>query len=113
MPYSKTIDKNRGFVFYRLVNRNTEEIKESIIDDISVKGITFSTPQPINPRAILECEIYRPIGYRKNVISSFFVLAKVVWMKEIDNSGEFGSNKYRVGLRFIKISARNREKIAK
>ncbi|MBU2540698.1 MAG: PilZ domain-containing protein [Candidatus Omnitrophica bacterium] len=95
-------DKNSGFIFYRLQNSNNEELKESIINNISVNGLSFKTPEPITPGVILECEIYKPRGDKKDIIVSICAQAKVVNVKKIGYSDEFANNRYRVELKFLK-----------
>jgi len=55
----------RGFIFHRLQNKVPAEKEESLINDVSFKGLSFDTPNLINRGDVLECEIYLPLDNQK------------------------------------------------
>ncbi len=94
-------DKHSGFLSYRLQNSNNEELKESIINNISVNELSFETPESVSRGNILECEIYQRRSYQKDIIVPIVTIAKVIRINKIGNNrGESGSNRYRVELKF-------------
>jgi len=107
------LDRNSSFVFY-LQKGSTQEIKESIINNISVNGFSFDTLEPINPGVNLECEIYQPLYCQKNIIVPISLLAKVIWTRKIEKENFVeGENKYRIEVEFSEIKKEDRQKIAK
>lgn len=99
-------------IFCQLV-QGRERI-ESVSRDISGGGLMFEIDRFTPPLATFELEIYQPVDYRKSKIVSIFIFARVVWIKEIEESPKFeGSNKYVVGIEFIEIEEEDRTMIAK
>jgi len=102
---SPRLEKVNNFIFYKLqelTGRETQEVKESYINNISGSGLCCDTLEPINSSITLEGEIYQPLDNQRNIIIPIFIVGKVIWVKKIDNGGEFGSNKYRLGLKFLR-----------
>jgi len=92
----------RGLIFYRFRNKNTSEAKESFIKNIRGNRLIFDTHEAIDPGIDLECEIYQRTKPKKNIIMPVSVLAKVIWVKRINNCGESGNDRYRAGLKICK-----------
>ena len=88
-------------------------IIEWIAKDISEMGLGFESDEFVAPSTSMEIEIYQPLDYRKSRIVSIHVLAKVVWIKKIKRRNRYpASNRYVGGVKFTKISKRDRSIIA-
>lgn len=86
---------------------------EWITKDISEMGLRFESDKFVPPSTFMEMEIYQPLNYLKSRIVSIYVLANVVWVKEIKKGGRYkGSNRYIAGAKFTKISKQDRSIIA-
>jgi len=82
---------------------------EWITKDISEMGLRFESDKFVPPSTFMEMEIYHPLDYLKSRIVSIYVLANVVWVKEIKKGGRYkGSNRYIAGVKFTKISKQDR-----
>ena len=91
----------------------SDELKV-VTKNISGGGLMFETEKDISQDTTLDLEIYQPIDCRKSTIFSIPVLARVVWIREIEkNNFEDGENKYRVGIEFSEIKEEDRQKIIK
>jgi len=95
------------FVFCKL--KPDYRVIEWIAKDISEMGLRFESDIFVPPSILMEIEIYQPLDYFKSRIVAMYVLAKVVWVKEIEKSARYETNnRYIGGLEFIKISKQNR-----
>lgn len=82
---------------------------EWISKDISEMGLRFESDKFVPPSTFMEIEIYQPLDYLKSRIASIYVLANVVWVKEIKKEGRYRrNNRYIGGVKFTKISKQNR-----
>lgn len=87
---------------------------KAFTENLSVGGLMFKTERNIPQDMRLDIEIYQPRDSRKSMIFSIPVLARVVWIKEIEKDNfEDGENKYRVGIEFGEIKEEDRQKIIK
>ncbi|MFB0562717.1 MAG: PilZ domain-containing protein [Candidatus Lokiarchaeia archaeon] len=94
--------------------KDDHKIMEWIAKDISGVGLRFESDRFVPPSTFMEMEIYQPLDYLKSRIVSIYVLAKVVWIKEIEKRKRYrGSNKYFGGVKFTKISKQDRDIILK
>ena len=95
------------FVFCKL--KPDDRVTEWIAKDISEMGLRFESDKFIPPLTYIEIEIYQPFDYFKSRIVAIYVLAKVVWIKEIEKSDRYeANNRYIGGLRFTKISKQDK-----
>jgi len=99
------------FIFCRL--RPRHRIMEWIAKDISEMGLRFESEEFVRPLNLIDVELYQPFDYFRSRIVSIYALAKVVWIKEIEGSEKHrGNNKYIGGLKFTRITRRDRNIIA-
>ena len=99
------------FIFCR--SEPYHRVIEWIAKDISEMGLRFESDEFIAPSTFMEIEIYQPIDYLKSRIVSICVLAKVVWIKEVEKTKKsVGNNRYIGGVKFTKISKQDRSIIA-
>lgn len=95
------------FIFCKL--KPDYRVIEWITKDISEMGLRFESDKFVPPLTFMEMEIYQPLDYLKRKIVSIYVLANVVWVKEIrEGSRCKGSNRYIAGVKFTKISKHDR-----
>jgi len=98
------------FIFCK--SKRHYETLEGIAKDISEKGLKFESDEFIPPSTVMGIEIYQPADCRKDRIVSIYVLAEVIWVKEIEKGSRYkGSNKYVGGVKFTKIGKQNRDLI--
>ncbi|MCP4653225.1 MAG: PilZ domain-containing protein [Candidatus Omnitrophica bacterium] len=93
--------KDRIFVFGWTANEPITLV-EGITNNLSVGGVSFDTNVEIKKNNVLWLEIYLPSDYRKQILESLYLKARVIWRKALKN--EKGSNKYRIGLRFENVA---------
>lgn len=99
------------FVFCR--SKPRQGVIEWIAKDISEIGLRFESDEFIPPSTLMELEIYQPLNYFKNRIVTIYVLAKIVWIKELEKIERYGAiNRYIGGIKFTKISKQDRNVIA-
>jgi len=99
------------FVFCK--SEPNHRVIEWIAKDISEMGLRFESDKFISPSISMEIEIYQPLDYLKSRIVSIYVLAKVVWIKEIEKSDRCeANNRYFGGLKFTKIGKQDKSIIA-
>ncbi len=99
--------KDNIFIFCKL--QGDYKVIEGITKDISEMGLGFVSDKFLAPSNVMEMEIYQPLDYLQSKIVSIYLLAKVVWVKEIRKRRRCkGSNKYMAGVKFTKISKRDR-----
>lgn len=80
--------------------------------DVSGGGLAFETDRKISVGTKLRLEIYQPLNSNGTVILSILTVMKVVWRKKITkNNFEKGENEYKVGMKFIAIKERDRQRI--
>ncbi|MFB0527465.1 MAG: PilZ domain-containing protein, partial [bacterium] len=95
------------FIFCKL--KPDYRVIEWITKDISEMGLSFGSDKFVSPSTFVEMEIYQPLDYLKSKIVSIYVLANVVWVKEIRKVNRCkGSNRYIGGVKFTKISKQDR-----
>jgi len=105
--------KENIFILYSSPLSSSDEFK-AITCDISAGGIMFETERNIFKDSELKLEIYQPANRYKNIIFSISVLAKVIWMKEIERDNfEQGENIYRIGIEFLELKEEDRQRVAK
>lgn len=91
---------------------NAEEPIEYIAQNIGAGGLMFEADTPFSIGAKLDIEIYQPVTYDKREFISIFAPASVVWIKEIEWAKKYkGSNRYRLGVQFIRLDQEDRIKI--
>lgn len=74
----------------------------------------FEIERDIPQDSGLELEIYQPVGRYKRMIFSIPVLAKVIWIRQIEKDNfEAGENKYKIGIEFSEIKEEDRQRITK
>ena len=98
------VNKKKGIMFYKILqDGSADEIRESFINDINATGLIFETHEPIDQGVTLECEIYQPRDYQEDIISSTYLLAKVVWVRKSTSCSGFNGNRntYRVKIKFL------------
>lgn len=99
--------KDNIFIFCKL--KGDYKVIEGIAKDISELGLGFESDRFVPPSTLMEMEIYQPVDYLKRKIVSIYLLAKVVWVKEIRRGNKYkGSNKYIGGVKFRKISRQDK-----
>jgi len=99
--------KDNIFVFCKL--KGDYKVIEGIAKDIGEMGLGFESDRFVPPSTLMEMEIYQPLNHLKSKIVSIYLLAKVVWVKEIRKGSKYkGSNRYMGGVKFIKISKQDR-----
>lgn len=99
--------KDNIFVFCKL--KGDYKVIESITRDIGEMGLGFESDKFVPPSTLMEMEIYQPLNRHKSKIVAIYLLGKVVWVKRIRKRSKYkGSNRYRGGLKFIKISKQDR-----
>ena len=99
--------KDKIFIFCKL--KGDYRVIEGITKDISEMGLGFESDKFVPPSTLMEMEIYQPLDYLQSKIVSIYLLAKVVWVKEIRKRSRCtGSNKYIGGVKFAKISRKDR-----
>ncbi len=104
--------KDKVFIFGNLRLNPIEEFK-ALTKDISAGGLMFGTERDIHKGCQLEIEVYHPINRDKIIIFSVPVLAKVVWIREIEKDNfEEGENRYKIGVQFTEIKEEDRKIIA-
>lgn len=104
--------KDNILIFCKL--KDDYRIIEWLAKDISDMGLRFEGDKFVPPSTFMEMEIYQPLDFFKSRIVSIYVLAKVVWIKGIEKRKKYkGSNKYFGGIKFAKISKRDRDIILK
>ena len=104
--------KDNILVLYYLESRPFAEFK-AITRNISPAGLMFETDRNIFKESKLKLEIYQPTSCYKNMFFCIPVLAKIIWVSEIEKDNfEKGENKYRVGVEFVEIKEEDKEKIA-
>ncbi|MBI4684546.1 MAG: PilZ domain-containing protein [Nitrospirae bacterium] len=104
---------NRIFILCRFRKKKNVDIIKGFTNDISPGGLMFETDRLIPPQGVLNLEIYQPLSQFSRGIISIPILAKVKWVTEMNIADKYkGSNKYRIGVEFAKIDARERKVIA-
>ena len=99
------------FIFCR--SKPRQGVIEWIAKDISEIGLRFESDEFIPPSTFMEIEIYQPLNYLKSRIVTIYVLAKIVWIKELEKLERYGAiNRYIGGIKFTKISKQDRNVIA-
>jgi c-di-GMP-binding flagellar brake protein YcgR len=88
---------------------------KSFTKNIGAGGLMFETEEDIVEESKeLAIEIYQPLNCDKTLVYIIPVLAKVIWTERIAKEHfENGENKFKVGIEFIKIKDRDRQKILK
>jgi c-di-GMP-binding flagellar brake protein YcgR len=95
------------------MEKENVRIVKAFTRDISAGGLCFETEQPITARTVLSLEIYQPLRKPEGRILSIPVQAKVKWVISTNTATRYqGSNKYRLGVEFVKIGGRERKEIA-
>jgi len=95
------------FIFCKL--KHDYRTIEWIAKDISDMGLRFESDRFVPPSTFMEMEIYQPLDFLKSKIVSIYVLAKVVWIKEIKKMKRYKeSNRYFGGVKFTKINKQDR-----
>lgn len=104
---------DRIFILCRFRKKKDVDIIKGFTNDISAGGLMFETDRLIPPKDVLNLEIYQPLSQFTREIISIPILAKVKWVTEMNIADKYeGSNKYRMGVEFIKIDDRERKVIA-
>lgn len=105
--------KDNIFIFGNLSSDPIERFK-AFTKDVSGGGLMFETEREIPKARGLKLEIYQPLDRDKRMIFSIPVMAKVIWIKNIEKENfERGENKYRIGIEFSEIKEEDRKMIAK
>lgn len=105
--------KDSIFILGKLRSSPTEEFK-AFTEDISAGGLMFGNERDISEEEQLELEIYQPMNCDKRKILSIPVLAKVIWIRQIEKDNfEAGENKYKIGIEFSETKEEDRQRIAK
>ncbi len=103
-----------AFVLYRLKSDASDEFNKAFTENISGGGLMFEMENHMPLGAKLELEMYQPIKRSKTMIFSIATLAEIIWIKDIEkNNFEKGENKYQIGVEFLKIDEKERQKIVK
>jgi len=101
------------FILCQLMEKENVRIVKAFTRNISAGGLCFETEQPIPARTVLSLEIYQPLRKSEGRILSIPAQAKVKWVISNDTATRYqGSNKYRLGVEFVKIGGRERKEIA-
>lgn len=105
--------KDNIFILGNVKASSPEEFK-ALACNISACGLMFETERDISVDNKFGFEMYQPIDRDKRRIFSIPVSAKVVWIRKIEKDNfEQGENKYKVGIKFLKILKEDRQRIAK
>lgn len=105
--------KDNIFILGKLRSSPTEEFK-AFTENISAGGLMLESERDISKEGQLELEIYQPMNCGKKKILSIPVLAKVIWIRQIEKDNfEKGENKYKIGIEFSEIKEEDRQRIAK
>jgi c-di-GMP-binding flagellar brake protein YcgR len=94
------------YVFYQVEDNQRTEL--GITEDISAGGLRFETDKELFPSSIITLEIYESADIDKQLIFSMSVLAKVVWTRKMSLA-----EKYEVGVKFMEIMKKDRNRIRK
>lgn len=101
-------------IFFTYCLKYTGETVEGIAENIGGGGLMFKTDRPFSPATPIELEIYGPTDYKKQLIISIPALAKVVWVDKIEEGSRYkGSNRYNVGIQFVRIKKEGQAKVIK
>lgn len=104
---------DRIFILCQFVKKKDVDIIKGFSNDVSAGGLCFETDRFISPQAIFSLEIYQPLRRSKEELINVSALAKVKWVRQTDIAGKYeGSNKYKIGVEFVKIDNRERKAIA-
>jgi len=103
--------KDNIFVFCRSGPTFSDEFK-AITCDMSGGGLMFETERDITPESKLELEIYQPSVKYKDLIFLLSAQAKVIWVKKKEDASRMiGTNKYQIGMEFVKIEKEDKDRI--
>lgn len=101
------------FILLQFGEREGLTLIKGFANNISAGGLMFETDRPIPCVKHFILEIYQPQGESQDEIISITTLAEVKWVKQIDTADRFdGSNKFKIGMEFIKIDDKARKTIA-
>lgn len=104
--------ENPFFISCRLEGNHSFGVCKAIGENISGGGLMFEKENSFHEGTVLYLEIYLQSNPTKDTIYSTPAKATVVWVNGKENiSKELGSNKYQIGLEFIEIKTKDREKI--
>lgn len=102
----------RIFVLCQLMEKEVGRIIKTFTRDISGGGLCFETEQLILAGTMLGLEIYQPLSESREKYISISALGKVKWVTGINiTKRDVGSNKYRVGVEFVKVGGKERKEI--
>lgn len=101
------------FILLQFRERKGLTLIKGFANNISAGGLMFETDRSMPCVKHFILEIYQPQGESQDEIISITTLAKVKWAKRIDTADRFdGSNKFKIGMEFIKIDDKARKMIA-
>lgn len=100
------------FILCQFMEKEKMNIIKGFTANISAGGLMFETDRFISADCVFILEIYQPLGRSRREISAISTSAKVKWIMQIDNAEKYeGSNRYRIGVKFIDINDGDRKAI--
>jgi c-di-GMP-binding flagellar brake protein YcgR len=95
------------------VRPNSNTKFKAVTCNISPGGLMFESEGNIAKGSELKIDIHQPVDSDKKMIFSIPVKAKVIWTKKIDKIHfERGENRYKIGIKFLRIKEKDRKRIA-
>ena len=83
------------------------EIRSSATRNLSGAGLCFESEIGFSPGDVLTLKIYKPIDTTLENVFLIYTTGEVKWIKEVD------AGKYELGVEFLEIAKRDRDRIIK
>ena len=99
-------------ILYRLETNDPFAIFKAISRNMGGQGLMFETEKPLPIGSRLCLDIYQPSVKYKDLIFLLSAQAKVIWVKKKEDASRMiGTNKYQIGIEFVKIEKENKDRI--